>query len=46
MLGALIKATKVVKLESLKGPVDHRFGRIAQKNLTALKRAYDEVKMN
>jgi pyruvate ferredoxin oxidoreductase gamma subunit len=46
MLGALIKATKVVKLESLKGPVDHRFGRIAEKNLTALKRAYDEVKMN
>jgi pyruvate ferredoxin oxidoreductase gamma subunit len=46
MLGALIKATRVVKLDSLKGPVDHRFGRIAQKNLTALKRAYDEVKMN
>jgi pyruvate ferredoxin oxidoreductase gamma subunit len=46
MLGALIKATKVVKLDSLKGPVDHRFGRIAQKNLTAMKRAYDEVKMN
>jgi len=46
MLGALIKCTKVVKLESVKGPVDHRFGRIANKNLAAMKRAYDEVKTN
>jgi pyruvate ferredoxin oxidoreductase gamma subunit len=46
MLGALIKCSKVVKLESVKGPVDHRFGRIANKNLAAMKRAYDEVKTN
>ncbi|MCX5836898.1 MAG: pyruvate ferredoxin oxidoreductase subunit gamma [Deltaproteobacteria bacterium] len=46
MLGALIKCTKVVKLESVKGPVDHRFGRIANKNMAAMKRAYDEVKTN
>jgi pyruvate ferredoxin oxidoreductase gamma subunit len=45
MLGAIIKVTKVIKLNSLKGPIDHRFGKIAQKNMNALKRAYDEVKM-
>jgi pyruvate ferredoxin oxidoreductase gamma subunit len=43
MLGALIKATNVVNLSSMQMPVEHRFGRIAQKNLTAMKRAYDEV---
>lgn len=46
MLGALLKVTNVVKLDALKEPVEHRFGRIAQKNLKALKRAYDEVKLN
>jgi pyruvate ferredoxin oxidoreductase gamma subunit len=46
MLGALIKCTNAVKLESVKEPVDHRFGRVANKNLAAMKRAYDEVKFN
>jgi pyruvate ferredoxin oxidoreductase gamma subunit len=46
MLGALIKCTNAVNLDSVKGPVDHRFGRIANKNLAAMKRAYDEVKFN
>ncbi len=46
MLGAVIKCTNAVKLESVKEPVDHRFGRIANKNLAAMKRAYDEVKFN
>jgi pyruvate ferredoxin oxidoreductase gamma subunit len=46
MLGALIKCTNAVKLDSVKDPVDHRFGRIANKNLAAMKRAYDEVKIN
>lgn len=46
ILGALIKVAGIVKLDSLKAPVDHRFGRIANKNLAAMKRAYDEVKMN
>jgi pyruvate ferredoxin oxidoreductase gamma subunit len=46
MLGALIKCTNAVKLESVKEPVDHRFGRIANKNMAAMKRAYDEVKFN
>jgi 2-oxoacid:acceptor oxidoreductase gamma subunit (pyruvate/2-ketoisovalerate family) len=45
MLGALIKVTGVVALDALKEPVDHRFGRIASKNMAALQRAYDEVKI-
>jgi pyruvate ferredoxin oxidoreductase gamma subunit len=43
MLGALIKAVKIVKLDSVKAPIEHRFGRIAKKNLAALNRAYNEV---
>jgi pyruvate ferredoxin oxidoreductase gamma subunit len=46
MLGALIKVLQKVKLDSAKGPVEHRFGRIANKNLAAMKRAYDEVKIS
>ena len=45
MLGALIKAVKLVKLDSAKAPMEHRFGRIAKKNLAALNRAYEEVKI-
>lgn len=44
MLGALVKATRVIKLESLKGPLEHRFGKIAQKNIKACKRAFEELK--
>lgn len=46
MLGALIKATAVVKMASMRVPVEHRFGRIAPKNLQAMQRAYDELKVN
>ncbi|HOO40674.1 MAG TPA: 2-oxoacid:acceptor oxidoreductase family protein [Syntrophales bacterium] len=46
MLGALVKVTGVVGLDALAGPVEHRFGRIASKNMAALKRAFDEVKIN
>lgn len=45
MLGAVLKMTKALKLESFDGPIEHRFGRIADKNRKALKRAHDEVKM-
>lgn len=44
MLGALIKATGIIKLESLKVPLEHRFGKIANKNIKACKRAFDELK--
>jgi pyruvate ferredoxin oxidoreductase gamma subunit len=45
MLGALVKMTDIVKMESLDEPIAHRFGRIANKNMTAMKRAFDEVKL-
>jgi len=43
MLGALIKATEIVKLESLEEPLNERFGKIAAKNIEAMKRAYEET---
>ncbi|HUH64956.1 MAG TPA: 2-oxoacid:acceptor oxidoreductase family protein [Syntrophales bacterium] len=46
MLGALFKVLGRVKLESATGHVEHRFGRVANKNLAAMKRAYDEVKIS
>jgi len=46
MLGALLKVMKTVKLDSAKAPVEHRFGRIANKNMAAMKRAFDEVTIN
>jgi len=45
MLGAVMKATKVLKLESLNEPLEERFGKIANKNKNALKRAYNDVKL-
>ncbi|PKN76582.1 MAG: pyruvate synthase [Deltaproteobacteria bacterium HGW-Deltaproteobacteria-10] len=44
MIGALIKMTGFMGLADLKESVEHRFGRIAQKNLMAMKRAYEEIK--
>lgn len=43
MLGALIKATGALKLESLEEPIKNRFGRIAEINWKAVKRAFDET---
>jgi pyruvate ferredoxin oxidoreductase gamma subunit len=43
MVGALIKATGVVKLESLLEPLEQRFGRLAEKNINAMKGAYEET---
>lgn len=43
MLGALIKVTGAVKVESMEAPLKHRFGKIAEKNFNALKRAYEET---
>ncbi len=42
MLGALINATQCVRLDSMKAPLDARFGKIAEKNFNVLKRAHDE----
>ncbi len=43
MLGSLIKATGVVDRESLIDPLRNRFGRIAEKNILAYQRAFDET---
>lgn len=41
MTGALLKATGVVKIESLEGPLKDRFGPLAVKNFNALNAAYE-----
>ena len=43
MVGALIRATGVVKLESLLELLEQRFGHLAEKNINAMKRAYEET---
>jgi len=43
MIGALIKATGLVKLESLEEPMTERFGKVAAKNINAMRRAYAET---
>jgi len=43
MVGAVVKVTGVVKLESLVEPLRHRFGRLAERNIDAMKRAYGET---
>ncbi len=43
MIGALVKATGVVSMESLAEPVQERFGRLGERNLLAMKRAYDSI---
>ena len=43
MIGALIRVTGVVRLDSLLEPLNERFGRLAEKNINAMKRAYEET---
>ncbi|MFC2005887.1 2-oxoacid:acceptor oxidoreductase family protein [Chloroflexota bacterium] len=43
MLGALLRATGVIKLESLSEPIKLRFGRLAERNISAMKRAFEET---
>ena len=45
MLGALVKATGLIQMNFLEGPLRHRFGPIAEKNLKACSRACEETKM-
>ena len=45
MIGAAVKATGLVKIESVREPLKKRFGRIAQKNINAMERAYKELKI-
>jgi len=43
MLGALLKTTGVVKLESMFKPLVDRFGRLGERNIDAMKKAFDET---
>ena len=45
MLGALIRAAGLVEKDSMKDPLTVRFGRIAQKNINAFNRAFDETQL-
>ncbi len=46
MLGALIRGTGIVALDSLTHPLKGRFGRGAERNLKALRRAYEETTLS
>ncbi len=43
MIGALIRATGLVALDSVSEPLRHRFGRIAEKNIQVCQRAFEET---
>ena len=43
MVGALIKATNIIKLESMHEPLEKRFGRLAERNVKAMERAHEET---
>jgi len=45
MLGALLKAVEVVKMDSLIEPIKERFERLAEKNMNAVKKAFIETKV-
>ena len=43
LLGAMLKATDLLPISALEGPLQERFGRIAAKNIVAFHRAYEET---
>jgi len=45
MIGALIGSIEILKNESLEAPIRERFGKIAEKNIKAFKRASKELKI-
>ncbi|HOJ42850.1 MAG TPA: pyruvate ferredoxin oxidoreductase subunit gamma [Syntrophorhabdaceae bacterium] len=45
MLGALLKASGILDISFLEEPVKERFGVIAEKNINAYKRAFNETKI-
>jgi len=46
MLGAFAMATGEVRVDSFMDPLRERFGKIAEKNIDALKAAYDETRLS
>ncbi|MGB9618110.1 MAG: 2-oxoacid:acceptor oxidoreductase family protein [Desulfomonilaceae bacterium] len=45
MVGALVKATQVLDIDALLEPFRRRFGKIAPKNIDAMKRAWEETEV-
>lgn len=45
MVGALLKGTNLLSVEELEGPFTNRFGKIAARNIQAMKRAYEETRV-
>lgn len=43
MLGALLRGRELVPVDSLVAPLEKRFGRIAARNIKAMRRAFDEA---
>ena len=43
MLGALLRATGVIEMESLLEPLKDRFGRVGERNFDAMKKAFEET---
>lgn len=43
MVGALIKAVGIVKVDSLMEPLQNRFGKLAEKNYASMKAAYEQT---
>ncbi|MBA7646653.1 Pyruvate synthase subunit PorC [subsurface metagenome] len=43
MLGALLKATGVVQIESLYEPLKERFGRLAERNINTMTKAFEDT---
>ncbi len=43
MVGAPVRATNIVKLESMHEPLEKRFGKVAERNFKAMARAYEET---
>ncbi|MGB6068893.1 MAG: pyruvate ferredoxin oxidoreductase subunit gamma [Desulfomonilaceae bacterium] len=45
MVGALLKGTGLLNVEALEEPFKDRFGKIAARNIQAMKRAYEETRV-
>ncbi|MEJ2716154.1 MAG: 2-oxoacid:acceptor oxidoreductase family protein [Deltaproteobacteria bacterium] len=45
MVGALVKGTDLLSVESLEEPFKRRFGKIATRNIQAMKRAWEETQV-
>lgn len=43
MIGAVVRVSGIVNMESLIAPINKRFGRLGEKNTAAMKRAYAET---